>query len=58
VWAGLGFGGQFLVVLPAHDLVGVVNSWNIFGNRQPSILDSFLEALLASMRESRVRSME
>jgi len=51
VWAGLGFGGQFLVVLPEHDVVGVVNSWNIFGQRGPSILNAFLEALLASVAE-------
>ena len=25
------FGGQFLVVIPAHRIVGVINSWNVFG---------------------------
>ena len=33
VWAGNGFGGQFLVVLPAERMVGVINSWNVFGDR-------------------------
>ena len=48
VWAGLGFGGQYLLVLPAHDLIGVVNSWNLFDRPQASILGAFLKALLAS----------
>ncbi len=46
VWAGLGFGGQFVLVLPAHDLIAVLNSWNVFGDRLPSPLVGFLEALL------------
>jgi len=50
VWAGLGFGGQFLLVLPAYDLVGVVNSWNLFGGSQSSILGVFLQALITSAR--------
>jgi len=50
VWAGLGFGGQFLYVLPEHDLVGVVNSWNLFGPSQASIQSAFLDALIASAR--------
>lgn len=48
VWAGLGFGGQFLLILPEHDLLGVVNSWNLFGPAQASILGAFLDALVAS----------
>lgn len=50
VWAGLGFGGQFLLVLPEHDLIGVVNSWNLFGRPQASILGVFLTALIASVQ--------
>ncbi len=50
VWAGLGFGGQYLLIFPQHQLIGVVNSWNVFGGQQPSILAAFLEALLASVR--------
>ena len=49
VWAGLGFGGQFLLVLPAHDLIGVVNSWNLFDRPQASILGAFLTALIESV---------
>jgi hypothetical protein len=48
VWAGLGFGGQFLVVLPQKRIVGVVNSWNIFGERVMSPLGPFLDALIAA----------
>ena len=45
VWAGLGFGGQFLVVLPRQDIVAVVNSWNVFGDRVAGILGPLLAAL-------------
>lgn len=50
VWAGLGFGGQFLLILPEHDLLGLVNSWNLFGGTQTGILGPFIDALIASAR--------
>jgi len=50
VWAGLGFGGQFLLVLPQYQLIGVVNSWNIFGGNYPSILSAFQSALISSVQ--------
>lgn len=46
IWAGLGFGGQFLVVMPERDIVGVVNSWNLFGGGQSGILGPFIAALI------------
>ena len=46
VWAGNGFGGQFLLVVPQHRLVAVVNSWNVFGDRVPGILGPYLNAVL------------
>ncbi len=49
IWAGLGFGGQYLLILPEYDLVGVVNSWNIFGGRMQSILRGFLNTLVESV---------
>jgi len=52
VWAGLGFGGQYLLVLPDHDLVGVINSWNIFGQQIQYILPDFLNALLSAVISS------
>jgi CubicO group peptidase (beta-lactamase class C family) len=49
IWAGQGFGGQYLIVMPEHDLVGVANSWNIFGDRVRPILTGLVEAMLASV---------
>ena len=51
IWAGLGYGGQFLLVLPEHEMVGVVNSWNIF-ERRPSILGPLIDAMLQSTGQS------
>ncbi len=51
VWAGLGFGGQYLIVLPELDMVGVVNSWNIFGLRAAPVLPAFLAALVDAARQ-------
>jgi CubicO group peptidase (beta-lactamase class C family) len=47
VWAGNGFGGQFLLVLPAKNIVAVVNSWNVFGPPQQGITGPLLDALIA-----------
>lgn len=49
VWAGLGFGGQYLLVIPEYDLIGVINSWNIFGGRRPSLQRASLDAMLNSV---------
>jgi hypothetical protein len=48
VWAGRGFGGQLLLVVPAHDTVVVVNAWNVFGAKAQNILRPVLDAALAS----------
>jgi hypothetical protein len=45
VWAGLGFGGQNLIVIPGRDLVGVINSWNVFG-RKPPLVVPFIDAMI------------
>ncbi len=45
----MGYGGQYLLVLPEHDLVGVINSWNLFGAAQSQVLGPFLDALIASV---------
>ena len=58
VWAGLVFGGQFLLVLPAHDLIGVVNSWNLFDRPPASIRGAFLDALIASAQVPTIGSIE
>ncbi|MEL7123414.1 MAG: serine hydrolase [Bacteroidota bacterium] len=40
-YLGLGFGGQFLIVIPEYEIVATVNSWNIFddGPFQNILLD-------------------
>lgn len=42
------FGGQFLVVIPAHRIVGVINSWNVFGQQVPGALNPLIDALLTA----------
>jgi len=46
IWAGRGFGGQLLIVIPARDTVAVVNAWNVFGNKAQNILAPLLAAVL------------
>jgi CubicO group peptidase (beta-lactamase class C family) len=54
IWAGRGFGGQLLVVIPSRDLVGVVNAWNVFGGRTRGLQTPFLDALVAISAGPRV----
>ncbi|MEE8191541.1 MAG: serine hydrolase, partial [Gemmatimonadales bacterium] len=49
VWAGLGFGGQYLLVMPEHQLIGVANSWNLFGRVERPILMGLLETMLRAI---------
>jgi CubicO group peptidase (beta-lactamase class C family) len=56
VWAGNGFGGQFLVVIPQYRVVGVTNSWNAPGLVPPGtsgILNPFIAALIEVARGPR-----
>jgi CubicO group peptidase (beta-lactamase class C family) len=46
VWAGRGFGGQLLIVVPDRQVVAVVNAWNVFGNRAANILPRLLDAII------------
>lgn len=55
VWAGRGFGGQFLVVIPSLDLVGVANAWNVFpfdaardGPRPRNLQNALIDAMIAA----------
>ena len=53
IWAGNGFGGQFLVVIPRYRVVGVTNSWNVPGLAPPGtsgILNPFISALIEIAR--------
>ncbi len=45
VWAGRGFGGQLLIVIPAQDVVAVVNAWNVFGQSARNIFGPLVDAL-------------
>ena len=46
IWAGRGFGGQLLIVIPSRDIVAVVNAWNVFGTPARSIFLPLVDALL------------
>ena len=46
VWAGRGFGGQLLLVIPSREIVAVINSWNVFGEHSKNLFEPFLSALL------------
>ena len=46
IWAGNGFGGQFIIIVPAHNTVAVVNSWNVFGTQVPGVLAPMIAAVL------------
>jgi CubicO group peptidase (beta-lactamase class C family) len=46
VWAGRGFGGQFLIVIPSRDIVAVANAWNVFGTKARNLFPPLVDALL------------
>lgn len=50
IWAGLGYGGQFLVVMPQFNMIGVVNSWNVFGQRVSGALGPMINSMIAAAR--------
>lgn len=50
VWAGLGFGGQFLLVLPRYRMVGVINSWTLHDTAPRGVLMPFIDALISAAR--------
>ncbi len=47
VWAGRGFGGQLLLVIPSRDTVAVTSAWNVFGTPARNIFGPLLDALTA-----------
>jgi CubicO group peptidase (beta-lactamase class C family) len=53
IWAGNGFGGQFLLVIPQQRIVAVVNSWNVYGTPAAGILSPFIDAVLDAARVPR-----
>jgi hypothetical protein len=48
VWAGNGFGGQFLVIIPQARIIGVISGWNVFGDRFPGTLAPTIDALISA----------
>jgi CubicO group peptidase (beta-lactamase class C family) len=50
VWAGLGFGGQVLLVIPSRRIVAVVNAWNVLDGRVRAVQAPMLDALLAASK--------
>jgi CubicO group peptidase (beta-lactamase class C family) len=53
IWAGNGFGGQFMLVIPQHRIVAVVNSWNVFGTPATGVLGPMIDAVLDAARVPR-----
>jgi CubicO group peptidase (beta-lactamase class C family) len=51
IQAGLGFGGQLLLVIPARGIVAVVSCWNVFGGRARGLQGPLVDALLAASRK-------
>jgi CubicO group peptidase (beta-lactamase class C family) len=50
VFAGSGYGGQFVLVAPEHDVVAVFNGWNIHGGAQRSYRRTLQERILPAVR--------
>ena len=53
IWAGNGFGGQFIIILPQHKVVAVTNNWNVFGTPATGILSPLIDAVLDAARVPR-----
>jgi CubicO group peptidase (beta-lactamase class C family) len=47
IWAGRGFGGQLLIVVPSREIVAVVNAWNVFGTPARNIFLPLVDAILS-----------
>lgn len=47
VWAGRGFGGQLLLVIPARETVAVAFAWNVFGGAARDLATPLIAALTA-----------
>ena len=48
--AALGYGGQFLFIVPDLDLVAVFYGWNIYGTSSSIMRDAFLEKIIPAAR--------
>jgi CubicO group peptidase (beta-lactamase class C family) len=45
----LGYGGQFLFVVPELDMIAVFYGWNIYGTRSSLVRDLFIEQILPAV---------
>lgn len=45
IWATLGFGDNYMFVIPELDMIAVVNAWNVFGRPHTNILLPLARAL-------------
>jgi CubicO group peptidase (beta-lactamase class C family) len=50
IWAGRGFGGQLLIVIPSRDVVAVALAWNVFGDKARGLQTPLLDALVTAIR--------
>jgi hypothetical protein len=50
IWAALGFGGQFLLVLPAQRIVAVINSWSVWGDGRAMPVAALADVLIDAVR--------
>ena len=53
LWAGNGFGGQFPIAVPGHDLILVLNAWNILPGTPSAPARRILERILRGATEVR-----
>ena len=51
IFAGNGYGGQFLMVSPEHDLIVVFNGWGIHGGAQKSTWRALQDRILPNVYE-------
>jgi len=50
IFAGNGYGGQFLLVAPDHDIVAVFNGWNIHGGAEASTWRALQERIIPAIQ--------
>jgi CubicO group peptidase (beta-lactamase class C family) len=51
VYGALGYGGQYLFIVPERDLIAVFSGWNIYETPSSLIMDLFLEQILPAASE-------
>jgi CubicO group peptidase (beta-lactamase class C family) len=49
IFAGNGYGGQYLLVVPEYDLVAVFNGWNIHGGGRRAYWGTLQERIIPAI---------